>query len=100
MKNRAIAIMCALALGWVGTPAAFANENSSSADPAAIVVDFVLVRPVCLVATALGSAFFVLSLPIASISKSVPQTADALVVRPAQATFTRPLGDMDSLSGY
>jgi hypothetical protein len=42
-----------------------------------------------------GSALFVVCLPFAALSKSVKSTAHALVVAPAQATFTRPLGDFD-----
>ena len=45
----------------------------------------------------LGSAIFVVALPVAAISKSVKKTADTLVAKPAKATFTRPLGDMDAL---
>ena len=56
-----------------------------------------VIRPACLVATVLGSAVFIVALPAATISKSVKQTADTLVVKPANATFTRPLGNMDAL---
>ncbi len=62
-----------------------------------MMVDVILARPLCLAATALGSAFFVLSLPIALPTKSVNRSAQALVVTPAKATFTRPLGDFESL---
>lgn len=70
-----------------------------ASDPggAEMVADTVLVRPCCLVATTVGSVFFLLSWPIAAISKSTKATAHALVVRPAKATFTRPLGDFDGL---
>jgi len=37
------------------------------------------------------------ALPIAALSGSVKRTADTLVLFPAQATFTRPLGDFTSL---
>jgi hypothetical protein len=37
------------------------------------------------------------SLPIAAASRSIRSTANTLVVSPAQATFTRPLGDFSSL---
>jgi hypothetical protein len=57
----------------------------------------ILVRPGCFVATAIGTAFFIVALPVAAVSGSVKQTADTLVVAPAQATFTRPLGDYTSL---
>jgi len=65
-----------------------------------VVADVVIVRPVCLVATIIGSVFFVVSLPIAAISKSVKTTADVLVVNPAKATFTRQMGDLDALMDY
>jgi len=77
------------------------SMNSAQADEGgagAMVADAVLVRPACLAATAVGSAFFVVTLPIALISKSVKKTAKVLVVKPARATFTRPLGDMDALT--
>lgn len=63
----------------------------------AVAVDAAVVRPACFVATVLGAALFAVTLPVAATSKSIKQTADALVVKPAQATFTRPLGDLESL---
>ena len=65
--------------------------------PEAIVIDTVVARPACFVATVLGSAFFVISLPFAALSGSVDKTSEALVVKPAKATFTRPLGDYSTL---
>jgi hypothetical protein len=63
----------------------------------AIIMDVVVARPACLAATAVGSVFFVLSLPFALASKRVNWAAENLVVTPARATFTRPLGDFHSL---
>jgi hypothetical protein len=62
-----------------------------------VAADALVVRPACLVATVVGSAVFVVALPWAAISKTVKKTANALVAKPANATFTRPLGDMDAL---
>jgi hypothetical protein len=95
IKKRAMVLVCALVLIAEGTPQCFASN-----DPAAMAFDAVLIRPVCLVATVLGGAFFVISLPVAATSKSVQRAATAMVVKPAQATFTRPLGDFDYLSYY
>lgn len=92
MKRKSLSFVCALAVGLMGTSSAFAGG-----DPGSIVVDTVLVRPACFVATVFGSAFFVISLPFAAASKSVHHSANALVVGPAEATFTRPLGDLDAL---
>jgi hypothetical protein len=54
-------------------------------------------RPACFVATVVGSAIFVVALPFAAMSKSTKKTADALVVKPAKATFSRPLGEFEEL---
>jgi hypothetical protein len=95
MKKRAIALVCALVVITEGTPQCFASD-----DPASMAFDAVVIRPFCLVGTVLGGAFFVISLPVAATSKSVRRATTAMVVKPAQATFTRPLGDFDSLSYY
>lgn len=79
------------------------SERASAAPEdsgAAIATDVLIARPACLAATALGSVAFVLALPFAAITKSVGRTADALVVTPAKATFTRPLGDFEALKEY
>lgn len=60
-----------------------------------MAADAVIMRPAMFAATVVGSAIFVVTLPVAALSKSVKSTAHALVVVPAQATFTRPLGDFN-----
>jgi hypothetical protein len=65
-----------------------------------MIMDVVVARPLCLAATAIGSAFFVISLPFALMTKSVNRSAEALVITPAKATFTRPLGDFEELKEY
>jgi uncharacterized protein (DUF2141 family) len=94
MKAKLVTAICVLAIGLGSVASSAASENSG---PLTVTVDALVIRPGCLVATVLGSAVFVVALPVAAISKSVKKTADTLVVKPANATFTRPLGDMDSL---
>ena len=94
MKAKLLTAICVLAVSLGG--AAFGAEYDNSG-PLTVATDAVLIRPACLVATVLGSAIFVVALPVATISKSVKKTADTLVAKPAKATFTRPLGDMDAL---
>ena len=65
--------------------------------PEAMIADTLIVRPACFVATVIGTAFFVVSLPFAALSKSVDKTAETLVLKPARATFTRPLGEFGEL---
>jgi hypothetical protein len=35
---------------------------------------------------------------VTAINKAVKPTADRLVVRPAKATFQRPIGDLDAMA--
>ncbi len=91
MKKKLVTLACIAAVGWTGTTAFGAAEP----DPAAVAADAVLGRPLYFGATIVGSALFLVSLPVAITSKSVHSTAEALVLKPARATFTRPLGNFD-----
>jgi hypothetical protein len=92
MKSKVLILLCAIAIGMGNISVSRANDNDI-----ATITDVTLVRPGCFLATLLGSAIFVVALPIAAISGSVRSTADTLVVGPAQATFTRPIGDFTSI---
>jgi hypothetical protein len=79
---------------------ALASLHTCQADDGkalASVADVAVARPCCFAATVVGSVFFVLALPFAAASHSVRDTAQTLVVDPARATFTRPVGDFSSL---
>ena len=89
-------MICVLSLTLGGTSPALADADEG----AAIVADVFIARPACLVATVLGTAVFVISLPIALPARSVRRAAHVLVRTPARATFTRSLGDFDSLRDY
>jgi hypothetical protein len=60
---------------------------------AEITADVLLVRPVSLVATVLGTALFMVALPFSIPSGSVGSTAQALIAEPFKYTFMRPVGD-------
>jgi hypothetical protein len=93
MKTKALIILCAATL----VMGDLTSSRAAGQDPVEVITDVTLVRPGCFVATLIGSAFFVLALPIAAVSGSVKQTANTLVVVPAQATFTRPIGDFTDI---
>jgi hypothetical protein len=95
MKIKLASIICAVTFLWVTAAPA---QTSGKYDPVEVTADVLIVRPVALVATAAGSAIWVVALPISAISKSVKSSYKALVVKPARATFTRQLGDMEALS--
>ena len=93
MKTKLLTALCALALLSSATPASAGEEKSLEA-----LADVALVRPGCFVATVGGSALFLVALPFAAMSGSVKKTAHTLIVYPAKATFTRPVGDFTSIS--
>jgi len=94
MKSRLSALLTAVALLIASAPNALADKNP---DPAAMVLDAVIVRPICCVVTVVSAAVFVVALPFAAIGKKVPETAEAMVARPARTMFWRPLGDFKKM---
>ena len=93
MNAKVLILFCAIVMGMGDVTLSRAEDENSIAT----ITDVTLVRPGCFLATMIGSAFFVLALPFAAASHSVRKTADTLVVTPAQATFTRPVGDFSTL---
>ena len=94
MSRRIVFFAICIAMLTAGSPRTHAFEDHSFE---AVAADVIVVRPLSFVATAIGSALFVVSLPVALVSRSTSQTAEALVLRPGRATFTRPIGDLSSL---
>lgn len=65
------------------------EENSG----ALMTADLILARPLGIVATVLGCAVFVVSLPFSALGGNTKQASQKLVKEPASFTFTRPLGE-------
>jgi hypothetical protein len=86
MKKLTVTILIAICIIMTSMPA-FGNDQAFEA-----TVDILLVRPVSLAATVVGTAVFIVSLPFSIPSKSVGATAQILVVEPFNYTFTRPIG--------
>lgn len=90
----------ALALGisvFFLPPPAMAQQGEGTGDKGTdMVLDLLLLRPLGLVATGVGSVAFVVSLPFTLPSGSVGSTACELVKSPLAYTFTRPLGELGS----
>lgn len=94
-----LSLSAALAL-MLGSSAAMADQYRDSIDDTpsagAMAFDLLLVRPLGLAATVLGTGLFILQLPLSFIQGVEPSDpARKLVVEPAKFTFERPLGAMD-----
>lgn len=72
--------------------AAPAFAASSEIEAIDIIFDTIILRPLGLVSTAFGGTFFLVSLPLSAITRSVGTSYDVLVKDPFNYTFVRPLG--------
>ena len=88
--RRGIALMLVTALT---SPLAW-SQGSVDENPhaAAMVGDLLVARPIGAAVTAVGAAAFVVSLPFTLLAGSVSESAETLVLGPAEATFMRCLG--------
>ena len=74
---------------------ALAEEYFETEEPegAGMIYDAIIVRPIGVIATAVGSVFFVLSLPFSALGGNIDAAGEKLVKEPAKFTFKRPLGE-------
>jgi hypothetical protein len=95
VKKSMVILMISVLLIAPGASTALAEEYFEKEDPTGgmMIYDMCLVRPIGIVATAVGSVFYVISLPFSSLGDNTDQAAQALVKDPAAYTFSRPLGD-------
>lgn len=98
--RQSLRLTLAAALLATASGLASADEYRATAEDTpsagAMGFDLLIVRPLGLVATVLGTGLFVLQLPLSLIQGEPPMDpAKALVVEPAQFTFMRPLGQMN-----
>ena len=74
---------------------ALAQEYFEAREPSgdAMLYDTIVLRPVGLIATVVGSAFWLISLPFSAAGDNVDVATKKLVKEPAKFTFKRPLGE-------
>jgi len=71
---------------------AYTKDVAEEVSGEEMILDLVLLRPIGFVATVLGAAAFVVSLPFTIPLKQTNEAAQKMVVKPGKYTFTRPLG--------
>ena len=74
---------------------ALAQEYFEAQEPGggAMMYDLFVLRPAGLVATVLGSALWVVTLPFSAAGENLDTATEKLVKQPAAYTFSRPLGE-------
>ena len=92
IMNIVVATLLILAFNSVWLAAI--QESSSRPSAGAVVSDVLVLRPLGFAGTILGSAAFVVSLPVTWATHKVDRAEKLLVEEPYDYTFERPLGHM------
>ncbi len=66
--------------------------QTSDTDPAAMVVDFAVARPVGFASLVTGAVFFTASIPFSALGGNTGVAFEKMVMDSARYTFLRPLG--------
>ena len=96
MKSRAILLGAVLALLITPATQTQAGERLVDGSGEAYLVE-VVVRPVSLVGTILGTGFYIITWPFSKASGSSEAAKRELIDKPFDATFKRKFGDFSSL---
>lgn len=99
VRRSLLVLMTTLSLVFAG-PVLAVDDYAPNATPSAgaMAVDAVLVRPLSLVATVLGTGLFIVSLPFSLTGMNVGKADQRLIVEPLKYTFQRPLGNFQPTS--
>lgn len=93
-----IGIVAIVLYGIVGLPSVvwaqetYTSQQVEKPTGTEILFDLVVIRPLGMVGLAIGTTFFIVSLPMLLITRSVENAADALVDEPFKFTFVRGMG--------
>ena len=99
MRNSAkLWIVFGIIVALIGVPfatSAVAQEYFEAKEPGSgeMMFDVVVLRPIGAVATVVGSAFWLVSLPFSALGDNVDTATEKMVKEPAAFTFRRPLGE-------
>jgi diacylglycerol kinase len=86
--KKALIIIATVLFAFTAT-LSFAADNQDQA----MIGDILILRPLGLLATAVGAIVQGIGLPVSLLGGNAKEAGDALVVAPAKFTFVRPVGD-------
>ena len=97
-KKSLIIVMIAAMMIMPLATTTFAEEYFEAEDPSggAMMFDLAVVRPVGIIATAVGCVFFIVSSPFSALGGNIDSAGEKLVKDPVAYTFKRPLGEFES----
>ena len=86
-----VAVLVAAGL-LAAAPGATAQGTREGASAEAMVADALVRKPASILATMVGAAAFVVTLPFSALGGNADEAAERLIADPAQDAFQRPLG--------
>ncbi len=94
LKRKTLACILALPLlyGTASLPQPAWAGAEREPEATVMIIDGLMVRPISLVATVVGTVAFVITLPFSALGGNVDEAAEKLIDRPAAYTFSRCLG--------
>ncbi len=97
LRQKTLACILALPLvyGTASLPQPAWAGAEREPEATVMIIDGLMVRPISLVATVVGTVAFVITLPFSALGGNVGEAGENLVVRPAAYTFFRCLGCFD-----
>ena len=84
------AVILVLAFLVVSVPVFAGTENDAATEG-----DILAARPLGIVSVVGGAALWLVALPFAVLTGSLPKTTETLITNPVKYTFARPVGDFD-----
>jgi hypothetical protein len=96
-KKSLIIVMIAAMMTLPLSTTALGEEYFETEEPSsgAMMFDLAVVRPVGIVATAVGCVFFIVSSPFSALGGNIDTAGEKLVKDPVAYTFKRPLGEFE-----
>jgi ABC-type uncharacterized transport system permease subunit len=95
-RSLALVVVALLVCTTTGSSALAQGQRlEEEATAEGMMADLVLLRPLGIAATAIGTVFFIVSLPFSGPTGSIGVAFQKLVAEPAGFTFARPLGEVN-----
>jgi len=98
LNRKLLACLMSFLIAMAHTPLVSAGDNyfDSNRSPTAgeMLADTVMVRPPMFLATLVGVATFIVTLPFSALGGNIDEAGKVLVLDPAEYTFLRPLGKL------
>jgi hypothetical protein len=93
----ALILSMLIAFAPLGASAASQMATNAGLDEPTIgtmLMDGLVLRPLGLVGTVVGTAGWIVTLPFSLLGGNAGDAADTMIIKPAEYTFVRPLGEI------